>query len=592
MWTEANPAAPDVLRDGLVARVRELARTSGDDPAVSFAEYADDPDGLIRTVTYAELDRKARAVAACLQGRAPQGSRVAVICPHEISYVLAFLGCLYAGLVAVPLPAPDVHRTRDRISAVLADADPLLILTTAETAGRVTPLLDALGPSRPEMLLIDELAEESATQWQEPRISPTSLAYLQYTSGSTGTPSGVRITHGNLAANVWQIADVTVYLQPRCTIASWAPFFHDMGLIMGLAIPLSVGAHAVNVSPGAFIQSPYRWLKLITDFRAVWAGGPNFAYDLCIDRITEAQKRTLDLSSLEGMVNASEVVRPHSMDRFNRAFASCGLREGLDGPAYGLAEATLGVTAPPAGVKPELIHAFDRDALAEGRAIAVAGDHPRARQMVTCGVPLRDVHITIVDPRTWAQTDDAEVGEIWIQGPNVADGYWRRPERTEEVFRARCTTRDRAPVPGEWLRTGDLGFLHEGLLFIAGRLKDLVIADGKNHDPADIEFTVQTSVDAELGVGGTAVFSVDSEAGERVVAVVEVRGQVPDPESVRAAVRRAVSAGHGVTVAEVVLTAWGAIPRTSSRKVKRGLCRDHYLRGELAGPGAARQGAA
>ncbi|WP_434599914.1 fatty acyl-AMP ligase [Streptomyces sp. A5-4] len=581
MWTEANPAALDVRVDGLVARVRELACTSGDDPAVSFAEYDDDPDGLIRTVTYAELDLKARAVAACLQKEAPAGSRVAVVCPHEISYVLAFLGCLYAGLVAVPLPAPDVHRTRDRISAVLADADPLLVLTTAETAGRVTPLLAPPGAPHPKVLIIDELVEEGARDWREPRLSSSSLAYLQYTSGSTGTPSGVRVTHGNLAANVRQIAAVTVYLQPRCVIASWVPFFHDMGLIMGLAIPLSLGAHAVNVSPGAFIQSPYRWMKLITDFRAVWAGGPNFAYELCIDRITDAQKRTLDLSSLEGMVNASEVVRPHSMDRFNRAFAACGLREGLDGPAYGLAEATLGVTAPPVGVKPELVYAFDRDALAGGRAQPVADTAPGARQMVTCGVPLQDVHITIVDPETWTKAGEGEVGEIWIQGPNVADGYWRRPERTEEVFRARCVGSDGAPVLGEWLRTGDLGFQHRGLLFIAGRLKDLVIIDGKNHDPSDIEFTVQTSLDEDLGIGGTAVFSIDAADGEQVVAVVEVRNQGADLQRVRTDVRRAVSAGHGITVTEVVLTAWGGIPRTSSRKVKRGLCRDHYLRGEL-----------
>ncbi|GAA2382547.1 fatty acyl-AMP ligase [Streptomyces glaucosporus] len=587
MQTDTDPAAVDVRADGLVARVRELARTSGDDPAVSFADYARDPDGRIRTMTYAELDRRARAVAAALQARAPEGSRVAVVCPHEISYVLAFLGCLYAGLVAVPLPAPDVHRTRDRIGSVLADAEPALVLTTERTADRVTPLLDAL-PERPRLLVIDELAEEDARHWREPRISAGSLAYLQYTSGSTGAPSGVRVTHGNLAANVWQIANVTVYLKPRSAIVSWVPFFHDMGLVMGLAVPLAAGVHSVHLGPTDFIQSPYRWLRLVSDFRAVWTGGPNFAYELCVDRVSEAQKRTLDLSCLEGLVNGSETVRPHSMDRFNRAFASCGLREGLDGPSYGLAEATLGVTGPPAENKPDLVHSFDRAALADGRVEPRPDGAPASRRMVACGVPLEDVHIRIVDPNSRVEAGEGRVGEIWVQGPNVADGYWRRPERTEEVFRARCTGRDGEPVLGEWLRTGDLGFLHEGQLFIAGRLKDLVIVGGGNHDPADVEATVQSALEPHgLGSGGTAVFSVDADGGERVVAVVEIRRQEGvDADRVRADVRRAVSDGHGIALSDVVLTPWGGIPRTSSRKVQRGLCRDHYVRGELTALGA------
>ncbi|MFI6013460.1 fatty acyl-AMP ligase [Streptomyces sp. NPDC051243] len=582
MQTDPQPSRPafvDVRTDGLVAAVRGHA-AAGDDLAVSFVDYTEDHDGFVRTVTYGELDRKARAVAAALQKNAPPGARVAVVCPHEISYVLGFLGCLYAGLVAVPLPAPEASRARDRIGSVLLDADPVLVLTTAGTAERVTA---SLGPSGgPRVLIIDELAEEDADDWREPVIDTDTLAYLQYTSGSTGTPSGVRVTHGNLAANCRQIAQASTYLAPGRVIATWVPFFHDMGLILGLALPLIQGVHSVHLSPADFIQSPYRWLKLISDFRAVWTGGPNFAYDLCVDRITEAQKETLDLSCLEGLVNGSEVVRPHSMDRFNRAFARCGLPQGLDSPAYGLAEATLAVTAPPATMEPDLVYSFHREALADGKVEPCPDDDPAARQMVACGTPLEGVHIRIVDPESRQETEPDRVGEIWVQGPNVADGYWRRPQRTEEVFNARCTGRDGQPVMGEWLRTGDMGFVHLDRLFIAGRLKDLIIIDGRNHDPADVEATVQSALDGHgLGTGGVAVFAVDGDGRERVAVVAEVKRRGADLDRVRSDVRRAVADGHGVPVSDVLLIAWGGIPRTSSRKVKRGLCREHYLRGEL-----------
>ncbi|MFF7259434.1 fatty acyl-AMP ligase [Streptomyces sp. NPDC008159] len=581
MPTDTHPAAPDLRTGGLVTAVRAHAHAAGDDPAVSFADYTEDYAGVIRTVTYEELDRKARAVAAALQKTAPPGARVALVCPHEISYILGFLGCLYAGLVAVPLPAPDVRRSRSRIDAVLLDSDPALVLTTAGAADRVTAALGPGGGDR-RVLVIDELAEEDAADWREPVLTADTLAYLQYTSGSTGTPSGVRVTHGNLIANCRQIARASTYLAPGRVVASWVPFFHDMGLVMGLALPLVQGVHSVHLSPSDFIQSPYRWLKLISDFRAVWTGGPNFAYDLCVDRITDAQKKHLDLSCLEGLVNGSEVVRPHSMDRFNRAFAECGLPPQLDSPAYGLAEATLAVTAPPPTMQPDLVYSFHREALADGKVETCPDDDPSARQMVACGVPLTGIHIRIVDPETWQETEPDRVGEIWVQGPNVADGYWRRPQRTEDVFNARCAGRDGRPVMGEWLRTGDMGFFHRERLFIAGRLKDLIIIDGRNHDPADLETTVQAALDGhDLGTGGVAVFAVDGEDGERVVAVAEIRRRAGDLDAVGAEVRRAVADGHGVPVSDVVLIPWGEIPRTSSRKVKRGLCRDHYLRGEL-----------
>ncbi|AXB43300.1 hypothetical protein A4R43_12660 [Amycolatopsis albispora] len=566
---------------GLVGALRTFARTRGDQPALTFLQYTTGTEHTARTHTYAETDRAAATVAAQLQRRCGLGARVAVICAHDFTYPAAFLGCLYANRIAVPLPEVEARRKNDRIVSALLDAEPEVVLTNRAALDRTTEVAAAAGIPAAAICAVEDLLELPAPEWTD-RTTPAAVAYLQYTSGSTGNPAGVRITHANMTANARQIAGFATYLTPGAPMVSWVPFFHDLGLITGLVVPLSIGGHAIHLSPVAFVQSPYRWLKAISDYRSAWMVGPNFSYELSARRVTDEQKATLDLSCLLGLVSGGEAVRPNTQRVFADAFAGCGLTADLDAGAYGLAEATLCVTARYDEDGRSVYH-FDRAELTAGR-VREREPGPDARAMSSCGVPVEDVRVAIVDPDSGTEVAADEVGEIWVQGPNVAAGYWRQPARTAEVFHGSFTDRDGEPVKGDWLRTGDIGFRHRELLFVVGRRKDLMIVNGRNHYPVDIEATIESAT-LPCPIGESAVFSIDRDDREQVVVVVEVRPRDVESPKLRAlteeAVRRVVSRAHGLELHDVLLTSRGAIPRTSSHKIQHSRCREKYLLGQL-----------
>ncbi|MCP3821626.1 fatty acyl-AMP ligase [Streptomyces sp. A3M-1-3] len=592
MSAPGRPAPPGLFGGDLVSLVRRHADTAGEAPAFTFVDYASDRRGRSRGLSYRQLDRLARSAAAELRRYAEPGDRVALAAPQGLEYLVGFLGCLYAGLIAVPLHAPDAYHGDDRLLAVLEDCDPACLLTIGEYADATAALgLRATGRRLPvvETDLLWDRADDDAEARETPgtvdvdpvEVGPEAVAYLQYTSGSTRRPRGVVVSHANLLAAAVQSA-VQSQLHSSDVIVSWLPYFHDMGLITGVAMPLSAGAHAVHLSPMAFVQRPLRWLQLISDHRATWTAAPNFALDLTVRRVSAEQRAGLRLDSLHTLCNGAEQVRSLSVEAFSRAFAPCGFTLSGHAPGYGLAEATLGVTTALDGA---LVRSFDRDALAGGRVVPVAPNSPQAWDLVGCGVPMPGVSVAVTDPDTGRERPMDRTGEIWVSGPNVARGYWGRPEASAESFGAVLTEAGGARTEPVWLRTGDLGFIHEGQLFLAGRSKELIVVDGRNHYPADLEATVEEAL-AALSPAATAAFSVDGGSAERLVVAVELR-RAPHSESLPAraesvaVVRRAVSAQHGVDVADVLFLRPGTVPRTSSGKVRRRACADRYTAGSL-----------
>ncbi|GII90681.1 fatty acyl-AMP ligase [Sinosporangium siamense] len=572
--------------------VRYFAEVSGNSPAVTFLDYGirrgsgTREGGTATTLTYAQLDRRARAVAAELQFRCAPGARVAVLCRQGLDYVVAFLACDYAGVVAVPLYAPESMRANDRLSSAMGDCLPTCVLTTTTAHTAVAGVLDRMDRKPSHVIDVDVVAAGSGAAWRRRDLPPGSPACLQYTSGSTRTPAGVRVTRENMAVAVEQL-----YAHfPAATVVSWLPFFHDFGLICGIVAPLSAGAHAVHLSPMAFIQDPSRWLRAISDHRADWSVTPPSTLLHCVRRVTEEQKRTLDLSCLRTISVAAEPVYAEVTEAFAAAFASCGMAPAVPTPCYGLAEATLPVTGTPVGEGVTDRH-IDRVALGEGRAVLCAAGAPGAVRLVDCGPPHAGVTVRIVDPGDNRAKREGEVGEIWVSGPNVADGYWGRPERSAEVFAGRLLNPDGTESEGSWLRTGDLGFLLDGRLHVAGRVKDLIIIRGRNHYPEDIESTVL----AASPVDSAAAFAVkagggDADAGtggaEHLIVLIESTRETLDAgederREIVQSLRSEISRHHGLIAHDVIMVRRGALPRTTSGKVRRGACREMYLRGEF-----------
>ncbi|MBO3747479.1 fatty acyl-AMP ligase [Streptosporangiaceae bacterium NEAU-GS5] len=545
----------------------------GNDTACTFVDYGTERAGIAQSLDYAELDERARRLAAALQARCVPGDRAAILCPQGLDYVVAFLACLYAGVIAVPLYPPDDHRSNERLLAVTADAAPAILLTSGDgrdAARRV--MADDPRFALIQVLGVDEI--DAVPPYRPVVIGPDDIAYLQYTSGSTRRPAGVEVTHGNIQAGAFQILR-SIRLTPGEAIASWLPLFHDMGLVFTLITPLFAGAHLVFTSPYAFILRPSRWLRLISDHRAVATATPNFGLDLCVERVSQSQRVGLDLGSLRAVVNGSEPVRRQSLQRFTEAFAGNGFRAETHCPAYGLAEATLAVTAATVG-EGASARDFDAVALGEGLVRLAHDSTTPARTLVSCGRPV-DQQVRIADPRTLTETAPERVGEVWVRGANVCSGYWNQPERTHETFGA--------TLDGQsgWLRTGDLGFVFEGDVYIAGRIKDLVLIAGRNHFPDDIEAIV---ADAHAAVrrGTVAAFSVEESDAERLVVVAEVDpGSAAglDAEVLLRTVRSVLFPAHGVELHRLVLVRPGGVPKTSSGKIRRTECRERYLTGSL-----------
>ncbi|MEU0245603.1 fatty acyl-AMP ligase [Streptomyces sp. NPDC006235] len=580
MDSRRPPLAP--VCPTLLEYVRHWAENTPDRRAFTFVEHpAPHSRGVHRTLTWRRLDVRVRALAARLADQAGPGDRVALLCPQGTEYVTAFLAALAAGLVAVPLYPPGLPGHADRLAGVLADARCSAVVTTSRCRDEVR---DFLGPDGPRIVVADQVPDDAAGDWRPVPPDAGAIAYLQYTSGSTRAPAGVEISHGNVVANARQaLAAYGADTRP-VTCVGWLPLYHDMGLVLSVAAPVTRGALSVLMDPAAFLQEPVRWLRLLTAHPNAVSAAPNFAYDYCAASVSDDQKEGLRLDRVTALINGSEPVRPGTADRFHAAFAAQGLAPETHCPSYGLAEATVFVCAARPG-EPIGRFALDRDALAAGKALPARADDPRAVLLAGCGTPAGQ-RVRIADPVTRALLSEGEVGEIWVQGPNVGRGYWNRGPG--DVFGA--TFADAEAAPGGWLRTGDLGTVLEGQLVVTGRLKDLIIVDGRNHYPQDVEATAQDA-DPAVRRDRLAAFAVPGGAGERVVIVAEhartVRLAELDVPAMARAVRGAVSARHGLRLADVVLVPPGTVPRTSSGKVSRALTRARYLEGAYGGQAPA-----
>ena len=540
----------------LVELLRFRAAAQPADCAYTFLEDGERPGA---SVTYAELERRARAIAACLQSQMRPGSRVLLLYPPGLDFVGAFFACLFANVVAVPAFPPGGGRSVSRsgserlarLAAICADAEPSAVLTTSETARRLSWAPDL------EVIASDDIVDSGAA-WRDPGVGRRTIAFLQYTSGSTAIPKGVMVSHGNLLHNLaytFHLAETDA----STVSVSWLPVVHDMGLIEGILQPLYSGCPAYLMAPAAFLQRPARWLRAISRYRATRSGAPNFAYDLCVRRIAKTDRDTLDLSAWRAAYNGAEPVRRETLDAFARTFAGCGFRPSSFRPSFGLAESTLLVTS------------------GRWHPARAARETP---DTVSCGRPSFGTRILIVDPTSGQPVDSGETGEIWVAGPSVARGYWNRPEENAHTFGAHALDGQ-----GPFLRTGDLGFMRDGELYVTGRLKDVLIVRGVKHYPQDLERTVADQ-HQELGAGAVAAFAIDrGTSGDFIGIAAEIDSRRIDLDVAGSAliadVRAAVAEVHGVPLHAVLLVACGAIPRTTSGKLQRSACAGQAKDGTL-----------
>jgi acyl-CoA synthetase (AMP-forming)/AMP-acid ligase II len=559
-------------------------------------------------LTYHELDSQARAIGALLQSYKASGERALLLYPAGLEFISVFFGCLYAGVVAVPLPPPNMaqpQRTFPRFRTIVSDAQPTLVLTTSSILAKVEAIFaQAPGLRSLRWLATDKITGSAADEWQDPAVGVNTLALLQYTSGSTAIPRGVMVSHENLLENSAHIKQAFEISDDAVSV-TWLPIFHDMGLTNGVIQPLYSGRHCVFMPPQSFLQRPARWLQAISTYHATISGGPNFAYEMCARKITEEQRSTLDLSSWTLAYNGAEPVRADTLKRFAAAFAPCGFQPRFFYPCYGLAEATLLVSG--GLVKDEPILRTTQVAALEHNHNVVdqlSGRRTNVRTLVGCGRAVADTRIVIVNPVSLRACGPDEVGEIWVSAPSVAKGYWNRPDETKLTFDAYLANTGEGP----FLRTGDLGFLANGELFVTGRLKDLIIIGGRNLYPQEIELTVQQSHPA-VRPACCAAFSVEISDEERLVVAAEVEPRyAPNPhtngdgngngngashahvngrlaldvEAMVRAIRRAVAQEHDVRVHAVLLLRAGSIPKTSSGKLQRRACQAGFLDGTLA----------
>lgn len=525
------------------------------------------------SVSYAELDLWARRIGKALEEAGAGGGRVVLLYPSCLDFVAAFFGCLYAGATVVPALPALTGRGARQLEAIVSDCRPVVLLTTASFKNVIVRAGTLrLGPV--SLVSTDDMRGVKAdTSWSRVEVGGEEMALLQYTSGSTGSPKGVMVTHSNILHNQEFIRERFEHSEDDM-MAGWLPMFHDMGLIGDVLQPIYVGAHCVLMSPGAFLQDPRRWLLTITRHGVVSSGGPNFAYDLCVDRIPRDRRDGLELHTWQVAFNGAEPVRPSTLERFATEFEPYGFRREAFYPCYGQAEATLMVTGGARSSPPALCEIPET---AEGDS-AKRGE-TRRPHVVGCGSSSPDQRVIIVDEATCLPVSEGQVGEIWISGPSVALGYWDKPKETQSVFQARLAVTGEGP----FLRTGDLGFVLERELYVTGRSKEVMIVRGRNHYPQDIEETAGSSHSALVN-GGGAAFLIEDAGSEHVVVVCEVHrnfaleGRVGE---IAGNVRETVVEAHGLRVNTLVLIEADTLPRTSSGKIQRRLCRDLYLAGQL-----------
>lgn len=552
----------------LVALLQRQAQRYGDKVAFSFS-YNGDGEGVSQ-LSYRELDLRARAIAATLQQHGAAGERVLVFCRPGLEGIAGYFGCLYAG--AIPVPVHE--RLAPRLSSVVPSAQARFALAAPQMPTKITAAVDTLigwVGGTPLHWCGTDVSTAAAQAWVPPEVDADTTALLQFTSGSTHAPKGALVTHGNLMHNLAAIhqawpgddGEIAVY---------WLPPHHDMGLIGAVLEMIYLGCRTELMSPSAFIQRPMRWLEAISRCRGTFSTAPNFAYQLCVQRSTPEERAALDLSSLSTVMNGAEPVQAATMEAFTEAFAPAGFRGKAFMPVYGLAEATLLVSGGSDSATPAVCH-LDRTGLQTDCVVDADPQDPGAVALVSCGQPRQS--ISLVDPETRRRCEPDQVGEIWIAGPSVGQGYWGLPEKTEEIFQAFVADTGEGP----YLRTGDLGFVRGGELFVVGRCNDLVVIDGHHYYPHDIELTVQ-ACRPDFRSGRGAAFSMAAESGgvETLVVVQEIDGGV-DESDLRATVetiQAALATHHGIQADSVALVEPRTIPLTSSGKIRRGACRDQF----------------
>ncbi|MGB8407198.1 MAG: fatty acyl-AMP ligase [Mycobacterium sp.] len=559
----------------------------GDEPSYRFIDYSQNSDGEVVELSWNGLWAQVSAVAARLQQVTSPRDRVAILAPQGVDYVAAFFAAVHAGNIAVPLFAPALSGHAERLAAVVSDAKPTVVLTTSAAAESVRNFTKTLpAAQRPRVIAVDAVPDTLADMYVDPENRTDDIAYLQYTSGSTRTPAGVEITHRNVCTNVIQMI-LAGDLDTTIRSVSWLPLYHDMGLIM-IMFPALCGGHINLMDPMAFVRRPYRWIKRLSDAAAegpTLAAAPNFAFELCAQRGLPPAGETIDLTNVVTLLNGSEPVTLPSIEQFMKAFTPYGLPETVVKPSYGMAEATLSVASIAPSEKPQATY-LDREQLAAGHAVVVDPDAEGAVVHVSCGRAIPNQWVAIATP-DGNEAEDGIVGEIWLHGNNIGQGYFGRPDESQRVFGNKFQTRlatrghtEGAPDNGTWLATGDLGVYVNGELFVTGRIKDLVIVDGRNHYPQDVEATVSLASSA-VRSGYVTAFAVPGNSGEQLVVVAEraAGSGRAESEPITEAIRAAVSRHHQVRVADVRLVAAGRIPRTTSGKLARNASRTEYLAG-------------
>ncbi len=599
----------------LVDYVERNVREEADTLAYRFIDYSRERDGEPQDLTWAQFGKRLRAVAARLQQVTEPGDRVAILAPQSLEYVIGFFAALYASNIAVPLFSPDEPGHTDRLHAVLADCRPTAILTSTKSAEAVRDFFsDRPAKDRPRVIAVDAVPDSVGSTWVAPVAGKDhnrdTVAYLQYTSGSTRVPAGVEITYEAVAANCLQIYDC-IEIDRNSRGVTWLPMFHDMGLLT-VILPALGGKYITIMSPAAFVRRPGRWIRELAaaDDRApTYAAAPNFAYEHAAVRGLPGEGEELDLSNVIGLINGSEPVTVSSMRKFNEAFEPYGLSPKAIKPCYGMAEATLFVSATQRDNAAKISY-VDREKLNAGEFVPVADDAENAIAQVSCGQVALSQWACIVDGDTASEMPDGRVGEIWLHGLNIGKGYWNKVDETQETFHNTLahplpegSHSQGAPADAQWMRTGDYGVIYDGELYITGRVKDLVIVDGRNHYPQDLEYSAQEAspnlrpgfvaafavpvnqLPAEVFEGGFSGLTADpDDASEQLVIVAERGpGRKADPQEIADTVRAAIAGRHGVMVRDLLLVPAGSIPRTSSGKIARRATKAAYVDGTLRG---------
>jgi len=579
--------------------VQERAGLSPDRRAYTFLAGSGDESNVLRCH---ELETRARAIGALLQetcgnkrsSTSEFPARVLLLYPPGLEFIEAFYGCLFSGCIAVPASPPDpiqLARTLPRFLSILEDSGAAVILTTSQHRAAMNRLLtkdggenvkhaektaleqqvrffrEALEQRGIQWITTDNLTQGLVHRWRHPGSERRTLAFLQYTSGSTAMPKGVMISHGNILHNLEIIHSAARQNQDSCFV-NWLPNYHDMGLIGSILYPMHVGFQSVQMSPMSFLKRPLRWLNAITKYRGTITAAPNFAYELCVTRIPPEKREGLDLRTINLALSGSEPVRANAIKRFTEAFAPYGLRLEAILPSYGLAEATCAVSGS-RQLTPLVVKSFRKSSIEQNEVVEHRGESDTI-ELVSCGPPLPSLSLIIVNPETLLPCPPHEVGEIWVAGDSVGAGYWNNPKETGNVFGARLKNNDDGH---RYLRTGDLGFILDGNLFIASRLKDLIVINGANHYPQDIELSVEKS-HPKLRQAGSAAFTVDDETGSQLIIVAEVERNASGlSDEIRQAIRTCLSLEHSLSVERIYLVKAGSMNKTSSGKIQRIACK-------------------